>query len=208
MSDKPKTEPVVIKKYANRRLYNTATSSYVTLEHLAELVRKGTDFVVYDAKSGDDITRSVLAQIIFEEENKGASLLPISFLQQLIRIYGDSVQSFLPSYLELSMDAFTRNQEKLKERFAGVFTANPSFKIFEEQIRQNMALVEKTMEMFSPFAGTRPQGGEAAKPAKETPEAASGSQRELAALRNEMENMRAQIDALQKRNNKPATDSD
>src|SRR5215471_20135962 len=112
-------EPVVIKKYANRRLYNTASSSYVTLEHLAEMVRQGVDFVVYDAKTNEDLTRSVLTQIIFDEENRGSqNLLPLQFLRQLIRFYGDSMQALLPSYLELSLDAFTQQQERMRKQFA------------------------------------------------------------------------------------------
>ena len=114
--DMPKGDaPITIKKYANRRLYNTAKSSYVTLEHLAQMVRDGQDFVVYDAKTGEDITRSVLTQIIFEEEAKGQNMLPISFLRQLIRLYGDSLQGVVPGYLEASMEAFGRNQEQLRE---------------------------------------------------------------------------------------------
>ncbi|MGE5566394.1 MAG: polyhydroxyalkanoate synthesis repressor PhaR, partial [Parcubacteria group bacterium] len=127
MSEKPETGEtagdgrVVIKKYANRRLYNTASSSYVTLEHLADMVKEGVDFVVYDAKTGEDITRSVLTQIIFEEENRGAgtNLLPIQFLRQLIRFYGDNMQAFLPSYLELSLESFAKQQERLRQQFGG-----------------------------------------------------------------------------------------
>src|ERR1041385_4404917 len=115
----PQGERVVIKKYANRRLYNTASSSYVTLEHLADMVKKGVDFVVYDAKTNEDITRTVLTQIIFEEESQGQSLLPIQFLRQLISFYGNSMQAFLPSYLELSLAAFTQQQERLKSQMAG-----------------------------------------------------------------------------------------
>ena len=111
-------ERVVIKKYANRRLYNTASSSYVTLEHLSEMVKKGVDFVVYDAKTNEDITRSVLTQIIFEEESRGQNLLPIQFLRQLIRFYGDSMQALVPSYLELSLDSFTQQQERMRKQFA------------------------------------------------------------------------------------------
>src|SRR3984957_11879352 len=111
----PKPAPVVIKKYANRRLYNTATSSYVTLDHLCQMVKHGDDFVVYDAKTGDDITRSVLTQIIFEEEGKGQNMLPISFLRQLIGFYGDSLQSLVPSYLEMTMSSFAKNQEQMRQ---------------------------------------------------------------------------------------------
>src|SRR3954463_1439054 len=113
-------EKVVIKKYANRRLYNTASSSYVTLEHLSEMVKQGVDFVVYDAKTNDDITRSVLTQIIFEEESQGQSLLPIQFLRQLISFYGNSMQAFLPSYLELSLASFTQQQERMRSQFTNL----------------------------------------------------------------------------------------
>ena len=115
-------EPITIKKYANRRLYNTGTSTYVTLEDLAAMVKKGEDFVVYDAKTGEDITRSVLTQIIFEQENKeGQSLLPIAFLRQLIRFYGDSMQMLVPRYLEVSIDSLTREQEKFRQQMAQAF---------------------------------------------------------------------------------------
>src|ERR1700742_1374820 len=149
-SGKSGDERVVIKKYANRRLYNTASSSYVTLEHLAEMVKDGADFVVYDAKTGEDITRSVLTQIIFEEESRGQNLLPIQFLRQLIRFYGDSMQAFLPSYLELSLDSFTRQQERLRGQFAAM--SPPGMGAYDDQIRQNMALFDRAMKMFTPFA--------------------------------------------------------
>jgi polyhydroxyalkanoate synthesis repressor PhaR len=183
---------VVIKKYANRRLYNTASSSYVTLEHLSEMVKEGVDFVVFDAKTNEDITRSVLTQIIFDEESRGQNLLPIQFLRQLIRFYGDSMQAFLPSYLELSLDSFTRQQERLRAQLgtmapgltaaippvlgaglggalggslgsalgAGLTPAGgPLF--LDEQVRQNLALFDRAMKMFSPFAYVRPEDGEA-----------------------------------------------
>ncbi|MHA7872698.1 MAG: polyhydroxyalkanoate synthesis repressor PhaR, partial [Hyphococcus sp.] len=143
----------VIKKYANRRLYNTATSSYVTLDYLADMVKNGEDFVVYDAKSGEDITHSVLTQIIFEEESKGQNLLPIQFLRQLIKFYGDSLQSFIPSYLEMSMDAFARNQEDMRDRMRGAFGNTPGYAMFEESVRKNMELYQQAMKMFSPMAG-------------------------------------------------------
>src|SRR6185369_4488738 len=140
---------VVIKKYANRRLYNTASSSYVTLEHLSEMVKKNIDFVVYDAKTNEDITRTVLTQIIFEEESQGQSLLPIQFLRQLISFYGNSMQSFLPSYLELSLATFAQQQERLRSQFATI----PSTGLagYEDQIRQNLQLFDRAMKMFSPF---------------------------------------------------------
>jgi polyhydroxyalkanoate synthesis repressor PhaR len=148
--------PVVIKKYANRRLYNTATSSYVTLDDLSRMVKEGSEFVVYDAKTGEDITRAVLTQIIVEEEQKGQNLLPISFLRQLISLYGDSMQWLVPRYLEHAMSTFAHNQEQmrknLQEAFGGLFPFGP----LEEMGKQNLALFEKTMKMFAPFPGVNP----------------------------------------------------
>ncbi len=147
----PKAAPVVIKKYANRRLYNTATSAYVTLDHLAQMVKEKTDFVVYDAKTGDDITRPVLTQIIFEEESKGGqTLLPIPFLRQLISFYGDSLQGVVPQYLEMSMAQFARNQEQMRKYLQNAFGFNP-FQQFEAMGKQNMAMFEHAMRMFNPF---------------------------------------------------------
>jgi polyhydroxyalkanoate synthesis repressor PhaR len=143
--------PIIIKKYANRRLYNTKTSSYVTLDHLCEMVKQGVEFEVRDARSGEDITRQVLAQIIFEEENKGQHLLPIQFLRQLIRFYGDSLQAFVPSYLELSMESFAKNQQELREKFAEAFGGKYGFKDFEKITRQNIEMFERAMRMFAPF---------------------------------------------------------
>jgi polyhydroxyalkanoate synthesis repressor PhaR len=150
-------EPVTIKKYANRRLYNTGTSTYVTLEDLATMVKEGKDFVVYDAKSGEDITRPVLAQIIFEQENKeGQNLLPIAFLRQLIRFYGDSMQMLVPRYLEMSLDALTREQEKFRAQMAQAFGGTP-FAPFEELARRNMEMFEKAFSMFKPVSAARPE---------------------------------------------------
>src|SRR3954471_14969095 len=140
-------EKVVIKKYANRRLYNTASSSYVTLEHLSEMVKRGVDFVVYDAKTNEDITRSVLTQIIFEEESQGQSLLPIQFLRQLIGFYGNSMQAFLPSYLELSLSSFTQQQERMRNQFANLTPTVGGGGAFDAQIAQNLALFDKAMKM-------------------------------------------------------------
>jgi len=176
-------EPVTIKKYANRRLYNTGTSTYVTLEDLAAMVKQGEDFVVYDAKTGEDITRSVLAQIIFEQENKeGQSLLPIAFLRQLIRFYGDSMQMLVPRYLEQSIDTFTREQGKFREQMAQAFGVG-GFGPLEDQVRRNMEMFEKTFAMFAPFA--RGQGKSADKPA------GGGS--------GEMDDLKRQIDEMQRR---------
>ncbi len=142
----------VIKKYANRRLYNTATSTYVTLEDLAKMVKDGADFVVYDAKSGEDITRSVLTQIIFEEENKeGNNLLPINFLRQLIRFYGDSMQGMVPNYLEFSMGNLMKDQDKLKQQMTDVFGGGDAMKLVEETAKRNMQMFQDSMKMFAPF---------------------------------------------------------
>jgi polyhydroxyalkanoate synthesis repressor PhaR len=148
-------QPTTIKKYANRRLYNTGTSTYVTLEDLASMVKEGEDFLVYDAKSGDDITRSVLAQIIFEQENKaGQNLLPTTFLRQLIRFYGDSMQMVVPRYLEQSIDSLTREQEKFRKQLTSTFSVGP-FAPMEEHVRRNMELFERTFSMFKPFIPPR-----------------------------------------------------
>src|SRR6478736_7501631 len=144
------TKPVVVKKYANRRLYNTATSSYVTLDDLATMIKEGGDFVVYDAKTGEDITRSVLTQIIVEQEQKGQNLLPISFLRQLISFYGDSMQFLVPGYLEQAMIAFARNQEQMRKNLQATFGIFP-FGQFEEMGKQNMALFERALKMLSPY---------------------------------------------------------
>jgi polyhydroxyalkanoate synthesis repressor PhaR len=144
--------PITIKKYANRRLYNTATSSYVTLDHLAQMVKDGADFVVYDAKTGEDITRSVLTQIIVEEESKGGqNLLPISFLRQLISFYGDSLGGVVPRYLEYSMQAFLKNEEQMRQYMQDALGGLFPFKPFEEMTRQNAALFDSAVKMFAPF---------------------------------------------------------
>jgi polyhydroxyalkanoate synthesis repressor PhaR len=199
MSEKPETGEttgdarVVIKKYANRRLYNTASSSYVTLEHLSDMVKEGVDFVVYDAKTNDDITRSVLTQIIFEEENRGAgtNLLPIQFLRQLIRFYGDNMQAFLPSYLELSLESFAKQQERLRSQF-GV-GALPGTGGYEEQIRQNLVLFDRAMKMFSPFG--YPRAEDTATPGAPAAEPAAAGD-DLGDLKRQMEAMQAQIEKL------------
>jgi len=177
-------EPVTIKKYANRRLYNTGTSTYVTLEDLAGMVKGGEDFIVYDAKTGEDITRSVLAQIIFEQENKeGQSLLPIAFLRQLIRFYGDSMQMMVPRFLEQSMQSLTSQQGKFREQMTHAFGAG-GFGPLEEQVRRNMEMFEKTFAMFAPpFA--RGQN----KPAADKAEGGGG----------EMDELKRQLDEMQKR---------
>ena len=182
-------EPVIIKKYANRRLYNTGTSTYVTLEDLAVMVKQGSDFIVYDAKSGDDITRSVLAQIIFEQENKeGQNLLPITFLRQLIRFYGDSMQMLVPRFLEQSMSSLTKEQGKFREQMAQAF-GGVGFGPLEDQVRRNMEMFEKTFAMFAPFA--RGGGAGQAKPADKPAGAPGGG--------NEMDDLKRQLDEMQKR---------
>jgi len=194
-SSEPPAEPVIIKKYANRRLYNTGSSSYVTLEHLSEMVRSGVDFVVQDAKTGEDITRSVLAQIIFDQESRGQNLLPATFLRTLIRFYGDSMQSFLPSYLDMSMEAFARGQERLRDQFRSAFHGKPGMTAFEDQARQNMAMFEQAMRLWAPFAANmmppQPGPGEAVKPELRDSESDT-----VAALRRQMEAMQRQLDEL------------
>src|SRR5438132_10104482 len=156
-------KPVVVKKYANRRLYNTATSTYVTLEDLAKMIKDGGNFVAYDAKSGEDLTRSVLTQIIVEQEHKGQNLLPTSFLRQLISLYGDSVQFLVPGYLEQAMIAFARNQEQMRKNLQATFGIFP-FGQFEEVGKQNIALFERALKMLAPY-------GREEKPAPPDPEA-------------------------------------
>ncbi len=165
--------PVVIKKYANRRLYNTATSSYVTLDDLSRMVKQRSDFVVFDAKTGEDITRSVLTQIIVEEEGKGGqNMLPISFLRQLIGLYGDSMQWLVPRYLEQAMSSFARNQEQMRKSLQDAFGGLFPLGSLEQMGKQNLALFEQTMKMFSPFPTT--MGGEKAKEEEPQSEASLG----------------------------------
>jgi polyhydroxyalkanoate synthesis repressor PhaR len=190
------TPPVVIKKYANRRLYNTSTSSYVTLDDLSRMVKARADFVVYDAKTGEDITRAVLTQIIVEEEQKGGqNLLPISFLRQLIGLYGDSMQWLVPRYLEHAMSSFARNQEQmrksLQDAFGGLFPFGP----LEQMGKQNLALFEQTMKMFSPFPPSPDKPGEKGKEAEP-----NGSLDELKKRINELQN---QVDAFGKKDKGP-----
>jgi polyhydroxyalkanoate synthesis repressor PhaR len=184
-------EPVIIKKYANRRLYNTQTSSYVTLDHLCEMVKEGTDFEVRDARTGEDITRSVLTQIIFEEENKGQNLLPIRFLRQLIRMYGDSLQAFVPGYLDLSMESFSKNQEDMRKRLAEAFGGGTS--ALEAMTRQNIAMFERAMKMFSPFSMGR-EDAKATNGAAEPPRAKPSE--DISELKSEIEAMRKQLAEL------------
>jgi len=185
-------EPIVIKKYANRRLYNTGTSTYVTLEDLAAMVKKGEDFVVYDAKTSEDITRSVLTQIIFEQENKeGQNLLPITFLRQLIRFYGDSMQMLVPHYLEVSIDNLSREQGKFRDQMAQAFGAT-GFGPLEDMARRNMEMFERAFSMFAPFARRESQGGEAeAEPGKPVPKTG-----DIDDLKRQLEEMQRKVDKL------------
>jgi polyhydroxyalkanoate synthesis repressor PhaR len=184
-------DTVVIKKYANRRLYNTSTSAYVTLDDLATMVREGIDFVVYDAKTNDDLTRQVLTQIIFEEESRGEALLPVQFLRQLIGFYGGQMQSVLPSYLELSLDNFVRQQEQFRSQFSRAFGAAPGVGMFDEQVKQNIAMFERAMKMFTPMAYA-PK----AEPVKPSETASGAGDAALDEMRRQMEQMRAQLDHL------------
>ncbi len=200
MADSPSTQidtalakpPVVVKKYANRRLYNTETSSYITLDNLADMVRAGRDFVVYDAKSGDDITRGVLTQIIVEEESKGSSMLPTKFLRHLIGFYGDSLQGVVPRYLEQAMSNFAEQQKQMRQVMTQTFT--PFLPVgVEEMGRQNIAMIERAMAMFNPFH--RP--GDAAPRVTDQQHAPSaalpGPDAHVAALTHELESLRAQL---------------
>ncbi len=185
--------PITIKKYANRRLYNTATSSYVTLDHLSQMVKDGAEFVVYDAKTGDDITRSVLTQIIVEEEGKGGqNLLPISFLRQLIGYYGDSLGSLLPRYLEYSMNSFLRNEQQMRQCMQSTLDGLLPFNPFEEMGKQNMALFENAMKMFAPFypPGQPPSPAAASDPAA----APAGDD-----LQSRLDRLQKQIDDLSRK---------
>jgi polyhydroxyalkanoate synthesis repressor PhaR len=216
--DPERVEPVVIKKYANRRLYNTDTSTYVTLDDLAAMVKGGRDFVVFDAKSGDDLTHSVLTQIIVEQESRmggGQTLLPIPFLRQLIRFYGDSIERMVPSYLQVSLEALAREQERFRKTFADAFTPAGAFEVYQEQARKNLAMFEQAMAMFSPFSkspgGVRP-GGEAegapqaaksepAKPeaVKPVPVAASQRSDDISEFKSQLAAMQAKLEELSRK---------
>ncbi|AZO27458.1 MULTISPECIES: polyhydroxyalkanoate synthesis repressor PhaR [Mesorhizobium] len=189
-----KDDPIVIKKYANRRLYNTGTSTYVTLEDLAEMVKKGEEFTVQDAKTGDDITHPVLTQIIFELENKdGQNMLPIPFLRQLISFYGDQMQMIVPSFLEQSMIAFSKEQERFREQLKGAFGKTPidmmktPMKALEEQTRRNVEMFQNAMRMFTPFPSA---GNNSAAPA-EPPKKEEKS--------DDLQELKAQIAAMQRK---------
>jgi polyhydroxyalkanoate synthesis repressor PhaR len=195
--DKP---PVIVKKYANRRLYNTATSSYVTLDDLATLIKEGGDFIVHDAKTGEDLTRSVLTQIIVEQEQKGQNLLPISFLRQLISFYGDSMQFLVPGYLEQAMVAFARNQEQMRQSLRTTFGIFP-FGQFEEMGKQNMALFEQALKMLSPHGRDAKEPTEPSPSSPERKSAPEGEDPRLRRLESQIEALREQLDALGRNRN-------
>lgn len=191
-TDRPHAGPIVtIKKYANRRLYNTATSAYVTLEHLAQMVRDGVDFVVLDAKAGDDITRSILTQIILEAESSGNNLLPVGFLRDIIRSYGDSVQGFLPSYLDLAMKSFTDSREQFSKSLSGGFDLAGPVEFFQQAVRTNMAVMAEAARAFGvAVVPPKPTGG------ARNPSKAHSDSDDLAALRAQMAQMQARLDKL------------
>jgi polyhydroxyalkanoate synthesis repressor PhaR len=194
-------ELIVIKKYANRRLYNTDTSTYVTLEDLGQMVRSDRDFVVYDAKSGEDLTHSVLTQIIVEQESKGHNLLPIPFLRQLIRFYDDSVGKLVPSYLQFSLDSLTKEQEKFRAQINEAFGVS-AFDSMQEQAKKNMAMFEQALGMFTPFgkpSGNSPENSASSKTSKTDSthkKSTSGKEDELYELKNQLSEMQKQIDKL------------
>ena len=201
-----KKEPVVVKKYANRRLYNTETSTYVTLDDLAAMVKGERDFVVFDAKTGDDLTHAVLTQIIVDQESqkRGETLLPIPFLRQLIRFYGASIERFVPSYLQASLESLAKEQERFRKQFTGAFTPAGAIEVYQEQARKNLAMFEQAMAMFSPFTHAHKPGGvAAAKPGEEpkgkAAEPAPGAPKkgdDIADLKSQLANMQAQLEKL------------
>lgn len=195
----PQTPPIIIKKYANRRLYNTETSSYITLENLAQMVRQNREFKVVDAKTGEDITRTVLTQIIVEEEAQGKNMLPISFLRQLISMYGDSMQALLPQYLDASMEAFRRNQEQFRKALEGAFSSG-AFGPFEQLAKQNMAMFQAAANMFTgqpPKAEPAPEPAPEPEPQKPEPKPSTSSD-ELAELRAQMAELQKRLDKMTK----------
>ena len=187
-----KNEPITIKKYANRRLYNTGTSTYVTLEDLALMVKSGEDFVVYDAKSGEDITRSVLAQIIFEQEGKdGQNLLPVAFLRQIIRFYGDQMQTLVPRFLEVSINSFAGEQDRMRNQMLQAFSGK-GFGPFEEQVRRNMEVFERAFSLFAPAASSTDKA-----PAKAEPKTEAKAT-DLDDLKRQLEEMQKRLDKIGK----------
>ncbi len=203
-------DKIIIKKYANRRLYDTNASAYVTLDHLARLVREKKDFIVQDAKSGEDLTRSVLTQIIFEQENREEGVLPISFLRQVIQLYGESIQSVLPSYLELSMNTFLSQQEKWREQLEKSASYSNGGSAFEAQIRHNISLFEDTMRMFTAPAAAQPAKQEKPPEEEKKPQpksensesqnSSNATNEALSALQQQMADMQQKLEQLSKGN--------
>ncbi|AWI90159.1 polyhydroxyalkanoate synthesis repressor PhaR [Methylobacterium sp. DM1] len=201
MAENGRAHQTVIKKYANRRLYHTGTSTYVTLEDLATMVQNGEDFIVYDARSGDDITRSVLTQIIFEQENKAGedNLLPVAFLRQLIRFYGDSMRTMVPSFLEFSMANFAKDQDGLREKMAQSFGPSAFQQALQEQVRANMTFFGDAMKMFTGgFGPPAPPSGSVTAPASPPAAvpAATGGGNDLDELKKQMAEMQARLESL------------
>ncbi len=194
--NKSEADAVVIKKYANRRLYNTRTSAYVTLEDLAAMVREGVDFVVYDAKTNDDLTRQILTQIIFEEESRGEALLPVQFLRQLIGFYGGQMQEVLPSYLEMSLANFGRQQEQFASQMSRAFGTAAGATLMEDAARANIAMFERAMQMFPGFGYARAEPAESNVGPAKPPEPAGHAPDALDEMRRQMDEMRRQIDRL------------
>ena len=202
-SNDTKTEMVTIKKYANRRLYNTATSSYVTLEDLAVMIKEGIDFVVFDAKTDEDITRSVLTHIIVEQENKGQNLLPVSFLRNVISFYGDSLETVVPKYLEHSMQSFTQNKDQMRDYMSDTFGGVTPFSAFEEAGKQNMAMFDQAMKMFTPFQANAASPTQEASAPNPTPAPApqeenDGANDDLADLKDQLAAMQQQLNNMSK----------
>lgn len=199
MAENGRAHQTVIKKYANRRLYHTGTSTYVTLEDLATMVQNGEDFIVYDARSGDDITRSVLAQIIFEQENKAGedNLLPVAFLRQLIRFYGDSMRTMVPSFLEFSMANFAKDQDGLREKMAQSFGPSAFQQALQEQVRANMTFFGDAMKMFTGgFGPPAPPSSTGSTPVATPPAAPPGGASDLDELKKQMAEMQARLESL------------
>jgi polyhydroxyalkanoate synthesis repressor PhaR len=192
---KPERASIVIKKYANRRLYNTDTSTYVTLDDLASMVRSERDFVVFDARTGEDLTHTVLTQIIVEQESKGnQNLLPIGFLRQLIRFYGNSMERLVPSYLEYSLDTLTREQEKYRQQFADTF-GSAALDAMQDQTRKNLAIFERALNMFAPFTSFEAVT-KAATAAVSKPEPARDQALEIADLKSQLASIQSQLTKL------------
>ncbi|MEP2942559.1 MAG: polyhydroxyalkanoate synthesis repressor PhaR [Hyphomicrobiales bacterium] len=191
-------ERIIIKKYANRRLYNTGTSTYVTLEDLAVMVKDEEDFIVIDAKTSDDITRSVLTQIIFEQEAKGQTLLPVKFLRNLIQVYGDSVQTIVPSYLEHSMESFREQQDKFREQIATGFAPATGLEMISEQTKRNTEIFQNAMSMFMPFGGLAKKDDDEGENQKPASQSAQADDVDLDKMKKQLAEMQAQIKALDK----------